>query len=372
MNAQRCPGFVFALLFWSGLATAQYDDGARYAFVGSVSAKTIYIVDLQDPGLPHALELELAPDSVVASEQLKALVIAHVAEQRLTLIDLRADDLPQMQYELDMTPGYVAVSPTGESVLVYDADTGRLEVHELRRREVLLAADGVHATSEPVFSADGLSIYWSDDADGTFNSIDLWSARSSIKLSDAEARLSPASRSIDGGLAFVSDAAANAVHIIDLPHFALLTSIGVGSQPGRPWGTTDGQYMLVPNRGDGTVTALSTLSGKPQYTVPGGKQPVSIHPGWLDTTAAVVGASGQITFLDIQSGERLAQFELEGVTHAGVVTSDSRTLAVPLQNGDSGGIALFDMRHRSATGVISHLAADLGPVSLAVSNNLCH
>jgi DNA-binding beta-propeller fold protein YncE len=356
-------------------AAARFDDGARYAFVPASADNSVYVVDLEDRTLAHVIRLESFPDSIATSERLKALIVSHAAERRLTLVDLSSGELERIDYPLGLHPVHVAVSPPGESLLVYDSDVGRLEVHDLRQRKILLAADDVVAHSEPVFSADGTSIYWSDNTAGTFNAIDLWSSRKSVKLGGGASggtQLSAASRSVDGTLAFVSDTANNVVHIVDLARFRPVSSTSVGRHPGRPWGTTDGRYMLVPNRGDGTVTAISASTGAARYTVPAVEDPVAIHPGWLDTTAAVIGATGQLAFLDIDSGDRVARMELDGEPRAGVVTSDSRTLAVPLHREPAGQVAIFDMRSRSHEETIGGLGGQLGPASLAISNNLCH
>ena len=147
-----------------------------------------------------------------------------------------------------------------------------------------------------------------------------------------------------------------------------IAEIPVGSGPGRPWGTTDGQYMLVPNNTDNSVSTISTLSLTTLYTVPGAEEPVSINTGWLDSVAAVVGKNGQLSFLEIESGKLLTSEDFQTPTSEGVVTSDSETLAL----STAGSVALFDMRKQSLISRIDGLPQDLGPITLAVSNNLCH
>ena len=367
------PFTAFLLcLFLTGHAWARYDDGARYAFVPSADDKSVYVIDLNDRALAHRIELPIAPDSIATSEQLKALIIANEMEQRLMLIDLSSDELTQIDYPLDISPSYVSVSPPGDAVLVYDRGKRTVQVHAIRRREILLHADDVLSQSNPVFSADGASIYWSDDTQGTFNAIDLWSKRRSVRLAEGQVSLSAATRSIDGSLAFVSDARNNSVHVIDLAKFVSLIQVKVGKNPGRAWGTTDGRFMLVPNRDDATITAISTLSGAIHYTVAAVPAPQWIHPGWLDTTAAVVGSNGDLAFLEIDSGRKISELKLGGSPAAGVVTSDSRTLAMPVTTQGFGQVVLFDMRQRSAFAAISRIGKGLGDASLAISNNLCH
>jgi DNA-binding beta-propeller fold protein YncE len=352
------------------LAFASFDDGARYAFTASGKSKTISIIDLHKQKLASTVELDTRPDSIAASENLKALLVAHRKAKRLTLVDLTSKQLQQFEYPLSITPDYLAVSPLGETAAVYDREQGVLEMHAIRRKEVLLRAEGIYAGDEFTFSLDGSSIYWVDKRTGSLNAIDLWSNKKSLRLAGDSAELSSLSRSTDGLLGFVSDALENRVYVINLKTFELVKTLPTGGRPGRAWGTADGQFMLIPNKTDGTVTALSVMMLEPLYTVTAVKEPISINPGWLDTTAAIIGASGEVVFLDVATGMTDKPFKLQGVPEEGIVTSDSKTLAVPTPA--SGAVAFFDMRKRDLIVKLSGLPDDIGKASLAISNNLCH
>jgi len=371
----RLPGMavlVPALLLASlpvSRAAAGFDDGARYAFAASAATRSVYVIDLADAALAHTLQLQRVPDAVAVSDRLKALVISHRQERSLTLIDLARDSLTEIAYPLGIDPAEILMSPTGETLLVYDRARGTLQLHALRRRDVLLAADDVHTETAFSFAADGARIFWSDDSQGTINAIDLWGVRASLKLTAANSGLSAMSRSIDGTLGFVSDAAANRVYIVDLATFTRLAIAQAGSEPGRPWGTSDGRFMLVPNHGDGTVTAIATATGESVYTIATVDKPLSVSPGWLDTVAAAVGETGQIAFFDIDSGDVTARSEVTGRPLDGVVTSDSRTLGIPVRS--TGAFYFFDMQRREKRLVMT-LPPDIGPAALAISNNLCH
>ena len=247
-------GSLILLICMASEALANFDDGARYAFIASASSKSIFVIDLQEKSLAHEISLTLAPSSVTVSERLKALVIGHEADRRLTLVDLSTSELRQIGYPLDLSPSTVEMSPVGETVAIFDKEAGVLEIHAFRRREVLLSVSNVRTGSEFTFSTDGATIFWVDDGNGTFNGIDLWANRRSIKLAEPNAGLSAISRSIDGTVAFVSEASTGVVHMIDLAMFAPLRKVPVGARPGRPWGTSDGRYMLVPNNGGSTLT----------------------------------------------------------------------------------------------------------------------
>ena len=351
-------------------ANAAFDDGARYAFTASAEGRSVAIIDLRSRKQAGTISLELRPDAVVASEALKALIVAHTGHKALTLVDLMSEDLVKLHYPLDIEPDDILLSPIGETIAVYDREQAVLEVHALKRKAVLLRAENVKTEQPFTFSLDGSEVFWVDAESGTLRAVDLWSDERSVSLGEPGAKLSSLTRSIDGLLGFVSDADRNVVHAIDMRAFEIIRTLPVGAKPGRAWGSTDGRYMLVPNRGDGTITTINVATLSPQYTVAASANPVSVNLGWLDTTAAIVGADGEITFLDVATGRVTGTLSLPDAALAGVVTSDTQTLAVPVPA--KGSMTLFDLRKRSKVGDISGLPQDIGSPSLAISNNLCH
>lgn len=362
--------FAFVACTISATVCADFDDLARYAFVTSQLQKTVIIVDLLEHVEAGEIELAGVPDGVMASEASKALIVSHGDARKLTLVDLTSDNLDLYDYPLEIRPDVVLVSPIGETVAIYDAERRALQVHALRRREILVSAEGVDTNTVMTFNHDGSSIYWVDQEAGVLQSVDLWSERRQLRLGPNGTRLSAMSRSIDGTLGFVSNADDGNVHVVDLRTLSLLKSTRVGGQPERPWGTADGQYMFVPDVSNSTLAMISVATGELLYTVGTVAHPVSVNPGWIDTVAAVVGLDGTVAFLRISDGRELARTKLDGVPEAGVVTSDSKTLAIPVSG--SGSVAFFDMRKQAISSTITGLPRDIGPAALAVSNNLCH
>lgn len=362
--------FAVALIFQAvpAASIAQYADGARYAFASSVSTKSIHVIDIYKHQIAERIQLEETPDSVIASDQIKALIVPHRQERQLTLIDLSSKSLPKIEYPLNIHPEAVYLSPLGDTVALHEQTSGSVEVHALKRKDVLLKADGINTLKSLTFNIDGSRIFWTSQETGELKSIDLWSKTQSVRIAKPGARLSAMTRSTDGRLGFVSNFDRSIVTVVDLNSMKLVSEVAVGSKPGRPWGTADGQYMLVPNQGDGSVTAIATFSLNAVYTVPASSDPISINSGWLDSVAAVVGKNGEISFLDVQTGQQLSNADLSTQTSPGVVTSDSKTMAL----SSAGTVSFFDMRKQVLLSSIDGLPTDLGTISLAVSNNLCH
>ncbi len=365
----------YALLVATSLLTTAtladtFEDGSRYAFSASGAEKRVYAIDLKNQEVAGRIDLGEYPDQVLASDGLEALIVSHRIARKLTLIDLADEDFRQIDYALEMSPDYINVSPLGDTVAIYDEVKSHLEVHAVKRHAVLLAADDVNTNGEFTFSPDGAALYWLDSSTGTLHSIDLWSNRKELRLADPGQELSSLSRSADGLLGFVSGASTDEVFVINLRDFSLLATVRVPPNPGRPWGTADGRYMFVAGRSSNTVSAIATDSLRLKYSLRLDDTPLSIHSGWLDTVAAITGETGSVVFIDVESGEILEQHTVGQRPLGAIVTSDSKTMAMPLSG--NGEFAFFNMRDQTIEKTLSGLPLDIGEASIAVSNNLCH
>lgn len=356
-------------VFYSALVSADYDNGMRYAFVASPEKKSVAIIDLHDHRLADSIQLDQTPGIITASDRLDALVIAYPLTKQLTLIDLSSSRLKQIQYPLQLRPDYLKLDPIGDAAAVYDQTQQLLEIHNLKRARVLARVEDVKTAVPMTFNRDGQRIFWVDRDTGELHVSDLWGKRSSVKLTNNGTGLSAMTRSVDGSMGFISDAVANKVYVVNLRSMQRINAIMTGSGPGRAWGTADGQLMIVPNYHDGTITAISTFTQAVSYTIKTIKQPVAVNTGWLDTTAAVIGETGEVALVNLVT-KKMKKLQLHGQPQAGVVTSNSRMLALPLAG--FGDMFIFDMKQLSIKERIIDLPADIGAASLAISNNLCH
>jgi DNA-binding beta-propeller fold protein YncE len=351
-------------------ALADYDNGMRYTFVASPKDKSITIIDLHSQLLAETIELETAPGEIEASDRLGTLVVAHPGATHLTLIDLSSSKLKQIKYELEMVPDHIKLNPIGDAIAVYDKSQQAIQIFNLRRRMILARFENIPNGDLITFNRDGQQIFWVNREDGMLHSSDLWQRADSIKLTEDGSGLSAMTRSVEGSMGFISDSNEAKVYVVNLRDMRLIKTVRTGKGPRRAWGTSDGQYMIIPNYNDGTITAISTFTFEPLFTIKAIEKPIAINTGWLDTTAAVIGEDGDLALINLDRKQLLKTLQLHGTPMAGVVTSNSRTFALPVSgNGD---LYLFDMKSLSLEERISGLPKDLGKASLAISNNLCH
>lgn len=359
-----------ALCLYCNTALADYDQGMRYAFIASNTNRSVSIIDLHDRRLAETIQLVKVPADIAASDRMDSLVVAYPGPNQLGIIDLSSYRLDQSYYDLSITPDYLKLDPIGDVVAVYDRARKIIELHDLERKRLLARIENVNTSVELTFNRDGEQIFWVDNTTGRLNSNDMKGNTSFVNLTGDGLGLSAMTRSVDGSMGFVSDSIAGKVYAINLRRMKLLKEVYVGKGPGRAWGTADGQSMIIPNYDSNSITGISTFTLDPIYTIEAVSHPIAVNSGWLDTTVAVMGEAGDVALINLVNKELVKQLKLHGQPQAGVVTSNSRLLAVPVAgNGDT---YIFDMKTLSVDERIIELPRDLGEASLAVSNNLCH
>lgn len=305
-------GLVVWLFGAASAAFAAFDDGSRFGFIPAPNENAILILDLREGSMEGSIALEHRPGEIAASEIMKALVVSQPSDQSLSLVDLTSAELDQYHYPLELSPDHIRLSPQGDTLAIYDREQRILEVQAIRRSEVLLRLDNIDVSGDITFNLDGLALYWVDNRTATLHVSDLWSRRQALRLANKGGGLSPLTRSVDGALGFVSNASSGQVYIIDLAAMSIQSVLETGGRPGRPWGTANGRFMMVPNSADGSVTAISMLDNTIAYTAVAVADPISVNPGWGDTLVAVIGESGDIAILDTDDGKVLERFRLEG------------------------------------------------------------
>ena len=188
---------------------------------------------------------------------------------------------------------------------------------------------------------------------------------------NSAAEISALSRSADGFTGYVTHGSDGQLIVIDLVDLRIRDRIVVGKRPLRPYTTSDNQYVLVPNRGDETLTVFAPREGRVAATIPIGIEPREVNSGWLDTVAFVMPRAGnEIAVVDLQRLKVLPAIKLPGRSDDGIVTSDSKTLVTAIV--DTGEVAVIDVRAREVDALFASGTDALEGIDIALSNNVCH
>jgi DNA-binding beta-propeller fold protein YncE len=349
-------------------------DGSQFAFAPDTSGNTIIAIDTQNHIVAAELEIRQVAQNVVATNELDLLVATHPDNQSITVINLYNREVIA-ELDIGMRPD-VVLPNTYDRFVTFGSKDGSVSTWDLATLQQVLRIDGLTSALSMTFSFDGSHLFVVEAEKKNVSVIDMGSRKKIAEISlggedDPDAQVSAMSRSADGYTGYISVTSENRVVVVDLADWTIKESVPVGREPIRPYSTADNRYVLVPNKGDQSLTVLSALSRQVVATIPTGVDALALNTGWLDTVAFVMPASGnEIAVINLRELKQEKPIKVPGRTDDGLVTSDSKTLVASIV--DSGQVAVINARSHELEALIETNAATLEGVDIALSNNVCH
>ena len=349
-------------------------DGSRFAFAPSKSDKSIVAIDATDHKVAAVIEIPHIAGSVVATNELDLLVATNPDNHSATVVNLYNREVIG-ELDLGMRPDVILPNAYDRFVTFGSAD-GTVSTWDLSNSQQVLRIDGLATARLLTFSFDGSHLFVVEPTQKRISVIDMAKRDKVAEISlggdaDLNAEVSALSRSADGYTGYVSITSENRIAVIDLVDWKVVESISVGREPIRPFSTTDNRYVLVPNRGDESLTVIATRTRNVVATIPTGIEAREVNTGWLDTVAFVMPASGdKIAVVDLQEFKAVSPIQLPGRSDDGIVTSDSKTLLAAII--ETGQVAVIDAQSRELSALFDSGTATLEGTEIAVSNNVCH
>jgi len=382
MAVKRALLFLVAVSLSSAAAGDVFDlfssdkltDGSRFAFAPSKSDKAIIAIDAADHKVAAVIEISHIAGSVVATNELDLLVATNPDNNSATIVNLYNQEVIG-ELDLGMRPDVVLPNAYDRFVTFGSAD-GSVSTWDLSTSQQVLRIDGLESALSLTFSFDGSHLFVVEESRKRISVIDMARHEKVAEIplggdADPDAVVSALSRSADGYTGYVSITSENRIAVIDLIDWQVEESIRVGQDPIRPYSTTDNRYVLVPNRGDKSLTVVATRTRNVVATIATGIEAREVNTAWLDTVAFVMPASGgEIAVIDLQKFEAASPIKLPGRSDDGIVTSDSKTLLTAIV--ETGQIAVIDAQSREVTSLFESGTASLEGTEIAVSNNVCH
>ena len=349
-------------------------DGSRFAFAPSKSDKSIVAIDAADHKVAAVIEVSHIAGSVIATNELDLLVATNPDNNSATIVNLYNQEVIG-ELDLGMRPDVVLPNAYDRFVTFGSAD-GSVSTWDLSNSEQVLRIDDLESALLLTFSFDGGHLFVVEAARKRISVIDMAKHDKVAEIplggdADSGALVSALSRSADGYTGYVSITSENRIVVIDLIDWKVVESIAVGKNPIRPFSTGDNRFVLIPNRGDESLTVLAARTRNVVATIATGIEAREVNTGWLDTVAFVMPASGdEIAVINLQEFEAESPIKLPGRSDDGIVTSDSKTLLTAIV--ETGQVAVIDAQSREISSLFDSGTASLEGTEIAVSNNVCH
>jgi len=349
-------------------------NGSQFAFAPSTSHNSIVAIDTLEHKIVAELDIPHVAHSVIASDELDLLIATHPEDESVTVINLYTREVIQ-ELDIGMRPDAALLNPF-DRFIAFGSKDGSVSVWDMSSYKQMLRVDGLTSALAMTFGFDGRNLYVVEPEEKRISVIEMRLRKKVAEIplggeADHAAQVSALSRSADGYTGYVSVTSEDRVVVVDLIEWTVKASVPVGKGPIRTYSTADNRYVLVPNKGDQTLTVLSALSRQVIATIPTGVDAKAINTGWLDTVAFIMPATGdEIAVIDLRELKQKDAIKLPGRTDEGLVTSDSKTLLASIV--DTGQIAVINARSLELEALIDSNASTLSGIEIAVSNNVCH
>ena len=367
------PQLLLILLCLLGLsARASASEGL--AFVPSRLAPEVTVIDTRADAVLRRLPTGTAPLHAAVSASLDLLVTTSWRGRVVNLIDI-AGLLPTETVALEVRPDGIALDPAGRILAVSSLEHDAVALVDLAARRQTATIAGLATPHHLAFSADGTRLYVGNLGADRVSEIDVAAGalRREIELAPPGAERGGVTNLTllpDGRRALAVFGSGSELELIDLPAGQVAGMVPVGELPWHAFATMDGARILVPNRGEATVSLLDGASLREIARVPVAGDVADVSFAWFESTAFVLGrGERRITAIGVADGAVLAEIDLPGAPEAAVAAADGSRLYVAL--GDVGAVAVIDARTRRLLKVIDGVARRPWSVQMAGASNYC-
>lgn len=352
----------------------------QYVFIQSLETPDITLVDTSSDKVVGKITMPVQPDQLLVSNPLERIVVAGREAQQVLVYDLVSQSVVQ-SYDLDHAPDTLVMSPDGFNVIAADADAGALSVINIAEGYVTGTMDGFDGPANIAFSNDSEHAFVSDGSGGAvrvvsvMSGIELDPIRLSLTTSaaaDADGTgLSALTRTPNGLFGMTVAREEGEMSVINFRSWQEQMTISVGADATRPYGTADGQYVMVASNADRTISVISTEYFDTEATLPGVSDVTSISTGYFETLAFVVsGAEQKAVIVDLTDMTLAGEIAFPGRPGPAVVDADGKKMYVALTDQDA--LAVVDVFSKEILTTIPNVGKSPFGVTLALTNNYCH
>lgn len=200
------------------------------------------------------------------------------AESEVQIVDLKMNR-PGTRFYAGYEPVGIAVSPSGDKILVTNLSPGLVKVIGSQNYEIL---DDIKVGGRPsniVISSNGIHAYVSNFGSGRIGKIDFINVSTHRVEGEVEVGVRPSSLIISPfeDQLFVVCSGSNDVYQIDIPRKTVIDKVSVGLGPDGIALSNDGLTLYVANSSTDDVSVIDVLEMEETRRVPVGSKPFNIR-----------------------------------------------------------------------------------------------
>jgi YVTN family beta-propeller protein len=387
-RAGRWLGLLLALGFVPILsaAAAAVDEARHYAFVPSLTAPQVTVIDTRTDAVVANIATGGIPYQLAVSLAAGRLVVGSLEDRTVRLFDLSTfGEVAAVQ--LGHAPEHMQLAPTGDVLAIGNFYEDGLTLLRLDAPPLPVAVGGLYQPHNLVFSADGRSLFVANLGADRLSRLDVAKGVIASEITVTPSGTGDHDGPSDGtpteplsgltdltlarsGLAYVLPAWQDALAVLDLAKDTQIAWLPVGAEPLHAYATTDGRRILVPSNGDATISIIDGERPAVLARLPGEAEMMGAYPAWFDRIAFVPSrAARKVLVFDLDRLERMGEVPLPAAPERGSVTGDGSKLYLALP--ETGQVAVIDARTQALVRLIDGVGPTPMTVVLAGDRNYC-
>lgn len=309
-------------------------DIRRYVYVPSATTPDVTIIDADTDRITGSLHTGIVAQHVAVSRQAATLIAADGRAGEVALVDVftgaaRTLLLPAVTDQLTVAAG-------GRLVAAVHQAAGTITLVDLDSARVATVIAGLPKLRDVMFGAQDTELYIAAEGIAGIGVIDLATARLSHEIATwrpNRAGVAALARTPDGRRLLAQPQGGGAISVIDLEAGRAVAELPAGSGTVGLFPSGTGRFLLIPDNATATLAVFRAEHLDQPVALRSATDAAGVHPAWLDSVAFVpCGASHRLLVYDLDTLHPAGEIALPGPPLRGAVTTDSRTLYLPIRD----------------------------------------
>jgi len=330
-------------------------DITRYVYVPSATTPEVTVIDDDTISLAARLDVGVIARQAVVSREAATLIASDGQSAAVSLVDVITG--ARRRLVLPAPAQRLTIGTSGRLAAVSDLAGGTIALVSLGDDIATDRIEGVITGLPPLrdvmFGDLDTMLYIASARPGGIGVIDVARSRYShdiATIQPAPAGIATLARTPDGQQVLAQPQGGGPISVLDPEQGKAVGQLVAGPGAAGMFTSGTGAYLFVPDNDRATLAVFRSVRLDDPVTLPGAAGVTGVYSAWLDSVAFLPSAArDSLLVYDLDAMRLTGEIALGGIPERGAVTSDSRTLYLPLRDPPRIVAVAGDLRRVHAT-----------------------
>lgn len=345
-----------------------FDDASRFVFAPSAERASATAVDVERNQIVGELPLGVVPRQVLISRTEAKLIGTDGKSSEFTVTDIAGATVSRVT--LPHAAERLVLGASGWLLAAADLVGGTITLFDVRRGVALRRITGLPRLHDLMFVDQDATLFVAAEGWTSIGVIDVNTAILVRRIGPLTFGVATLARTPSGRNVLAIPDGAAPPSIIDVASSRIVGTLGQDAAADGVVPSGTGAFLFVPDNKGAQLRIYREGQAASATNLRATSGMGAVYTAWLDSVAFVAAAAQrQILVYDLDELRPDGHLDLQGTPGQGGVTSDSRTLYVPLTAPP--GLTVIDCQARQ---VVATLALPTAPLAAVVPGGwgLCH